>query len=251
MIGMSVMHLLAQPVDAIQINWIGTPSEVKESIVTLKWGIKASSQILDVQVSLNGQFIKGINAIENDGLDMVKSQVLKLNKGSNLVEITVSTTTGQKKSTKTIKLVSNVVNCNGDGLGEFESLDTLLYKAYDGNPKAQYLMANFYLNGTNGLHKDLFESSLWFKKSAEHSYAPSQYEYSVALMEGRGILKNVPLSIYWLTQSANSNYAEALLKLGICYEKGHGVVLDLEKAKELYRKCPLSEAKQRLSALEK
>ena len=98
---------------------------------------------------------------------------------------------------------------------------------------------------------DLFESSLWFKKSAEHNYSQSQFEYSVALMEGRGIRKNKEAAIYWLKLSTENNCAEAQLKLGLCYEKGDGVPQNIEKAKELYRKCPLAEAKQRLSTLEK
>lgn len=243
----------AQNPDEIQISWINTPDSVNESVITVKWGIKAKSQISDVIISLNGNSVKGINAVTNDGYDMRKSQVLTLQKGDNIVDIAVKTVTGSKKSSKTIKLIGNDNdnNHNDYDFGDYLSIDSLVVAAYQEDSKAQYLIGKSYLNGTNGFEKDLFESSLWFRKSAELQYVPSMYEFSVALLEGRGIMKNQKQGINWLTQSANKNHAEAQFRLGLCYETGEGIGKDIEKAKELYRKCPLPEAKQRLMALEK
>lgn len=241
----------AQENTDIQITWIDTPSTVNDSHITLKWGIKATAQITAVDITHNGTAVKGINAVSNDGYDMKKSQVLKLEKGENVVDIIVTTITGSKKDSKTIKLLTDDGNNSHDDIGDYENLDSMIVAAYRGEEKAQYLLGKSYLNGTNGLKKDMFESSLWFKKSAEYLFAPSQYEYAIALLEGRGILKNPPLAIEWLVQSANKDYAEAQMKLGLCYEIGEGVDKNIEKAKEMYRRCPLPEAKQRLMALEK
>ena len=186
---------------------------------------------------------------------MKKSQVVNLSKGENVVEIVVTTTIGSAKESKTITLLSDNDDDNhddnNDDIGEYTNVDSMIIAAYRGEAKAQYLLGKSYLNGTNGLEKDLFESSLWFKKSAEHLYASAQFEYSLALYEGRGILKNKASSIRWLIESAQNDYAEARLKLGICYETGDGVKKDIAKAKEQYRKCPLPEAKERLKILEK
>lgn len=243
----------AQVIDDIQINWIDTPESVSESVVTVKWGIKAKAQITDVTISLNGNAVKGISAVENDGFDMKKTHVLTLKKGDNIVEIFVKTTNRSKKSSHNIKYICNVDNNNhnNDDLGNYPSVDSLVVAAYLEDSKAQYLIGKSYLKGINGFEKDLFESSLWFRKSAELQYAPSMYEFSVALLEGRGIMKNQMQGINWLTQSANKECAEAQLRLGLCYEMGEGVKQDVEKAKEFYRKCPLPEAKHRLIALEK
>lgn len=243
----------AQVVEEIQISWLDTPEIVSESVITVKWGIKAKSQITDVAISLNGNAVKGINAVANDGLDMKKSQVLTLQKGNNDVGIFVKTIAGNKKSSKIIKLISNEDNNNHneDDFGDYPSIDSLVVAAYQEDSKAQYLMGKSYLKGINGFEKDMFESSLWFRKSAELQYVPSMYEFSVALLEGRGIMKNQAQGINWLTQSAMKEYAEAQFRLGLCYETGEGVKQDVEKAKELYRECPLPEAKQRLMALEK
>lgn len=237
--------------ETIQITWIDAPEQVNESYVTLKWGIKAKSQITDVCIKFNGMFAKGINAVANDGFDMKKSQVIKLEEGENLIEILVYTKSGNAKSERKILLIPNDDNNYHDDFGDYENVDSMLHAAYSGEGEAQYLLAKSYLKGTNGLGKDLFESSLWFKKSAEHNYAPAQYEYAIALMEGRGIIRSLVLAIYWLEQAVQQECADALLKLGVCYETGEGVKRDIEKAKELYRKCPLAEAKQRLNALEK
>lgn len=243
----------AQVAEDIQISWLDTPETVSENVITVKWGIKAKSQITDVAISLNGGTVKGINAVANDGFDMRKSQILTLRKGDNNVEISVKTTGGNKKSSRIIKLVSNEDNnnYNEEDFGDYPSINSLIVAAYQEDSKAQYLMGKSYLKGINGLEKDMFESSLWFKKSAELQYVPSMYEFSIALLEGRGIMKDQAQGINWLTQSAMKEYAEAQFRLGLCYETGEGVAQDVEKAKELYRKCSLPEAKQRLMALEK
>lgn len=251
----SISHLfsIAQntKTETISIEWIDTPTMVKNAFVTLKWGIKAQSQITDISITLNGLSVKGIDAVINDGYDMKKSQVLKLEKGENVVEIIVTTTNGSNNSSKIITLSADSDNNIHNDFENYENADSMIFAAYRGETKAQYLMAKSYLNGTNGLERDLFESSLWFKKSAEGLYPPSQYEYAIALLEGRGILKNPKSAIYWLAQSETNGYAEARFKLGLCYELGDGVGKDVKKAKDLYRKCPLPEAKQRLLALEK
>ena len=57
------------------------PSETQDNLLTLKWGIKAKSQITNVIISVNDVTLKGINAISNDGYDMVKSQTVNLKEG--------------------------------------------------------------------------------------------------------------------------------------------------------------------------
>lgn len=250
------IHANVQVDKNIQIDWLNVPMTVNKSCVTLKWGIKAKAQITDIVVSLNGVAVKGINAVSNDGYDMQKSQVLTLGKGVNNVEIVVTTVQGSCKSSKSITFLDgNDEDVNHDDSyndnSDYESVNSMIAAAYGGDAKAQYLLATSYLNGTNGLGKDLFEASLWFKKLAESHYVPSQYEYAISLLEGRGILKNLSLAIHWLTLAAAENYAEAQLRLGLCFEAGVGVTQNIEKAKEWYHKCPLPEAKQRLMALKK
>ena len=101
----TLLSSFAQSNSNIKITWIDTPNEVSESVLTVKWGIKADSQIKDVNILLNGQQTKGINAVSNDGYDMKKSRVFNLTKGENKIEITVTTLTGSQKATKVIKKI--------------------------------------------------------------------------------------------------------------------------------------------------
>ena len=253
----TLLSSFAQSNSNIKITWIDTPNEVSESVLTVKWGIKADSQIKDVNILLNGQQTKGINAVSNDGYDMKKSRVFNLTKGENKIEITVTTLTGSQKASKVIKYITNDNNNNNNNnvvvndFGNFECLDSMLVAAYRSNPEAQYLLGKSYLNGKNGFEKDLLEAALWFKKSAENSCAPSQYEYSISLFEGRGIYKNIQSALTWLDASVKQEYPEALLKMGILYENGTFVKKDIEKAAQLYKKCRLKEAKERLNKLGK
>lgn len=242
----------AQTDNDIQITWIDTQTEVAENLIKITWGIKASSQITDVVTSLNGIKTKGINAVTNDGYDMRKTQEFNLKDGENNIEIVVTTLKGNKMSTKNIFYKKRNDNDNpivDNDFEEFECLDSLMEYAHFGHSKAQYLLGKAYLNGINGLSKDVFESSLWFKKAAEKSYPPAEYQFSISLFEGRGIYKNVSKALSWLNAAVNDDYAEAQLKLGILYETGKYVGKDIEKAKDLYRKCPLKEAKERLENL--
>lgn len=244
---LGIVHIMAQAVDDIHIIWIDSKAVVSDSYQTLKWGIRSKSQITNISILQNGIVLKGINAVTNDGFDMTKSQVVKLKEGENIIEILVSTINGNKKSTKTIVLKGkNDVNEN-----TVTDIDILIRNAYNNDAKAQYFIGKFYLNGEHGLSVDLFESSLWFKKSAELQYLPSIYEYAISLFEGRGIMKSKSLAIQLLTQAGDRGHAESLFKLGLYYETGNFVDINIEKAKELYKKCPLPEAKQRLMALEK
>ena len=86
----------------IEITWLNAPSETKDNLLTLKWGIKAKSQITNVAISVNCVSLKGINAVSNDGYDMVKSQTVNLKEGNNKVEIVVSTESSKKESNRTI-----------------------------------------------------------------------------------------------------------------------------------------------------
>lgn len=230
----------------ISIIWENMPQEVTEPNITIKWHVKANSQITGIVFTLNGNIQKGLNAVVNDNYDITQSRALTLAKGQNLLELVVTTLGGKQDSQKKI-FYRNSNNIDDDDISD--NISDIIEKAYSDDVEAQYHLGEIYLVGRNGLKKDLFESSLWFKKSAEMKYAPSQYEFAVALMEGRGVLVNNLLAIHWLEEAANADYDKALLKLGICYETGNGVTKDIEKAKSLYKRCSLQEAKLRLNAL--
>lgn len=235
---------------AIEITWLNAPSETQDNLLTLKWGIKAKSQITNVIISVNDVTLKGINAISNDGYDMVKSQTVNLKEGNNKVEIVVSTESSKKESNRTI--VYKASDEENEDNEDFDvDVDVVVRQAYESDSVAQYVLGKMYMDGRNNMKKDAFEGSLWFKKSAEAGFPPSMFEYAISLLDGRGIIKNIPIGIEYMTTAGDNGFEPALLIMGMFYEEGNFVEKDIEKAKQLYRKCSLPEAKRRLETLEK
>ena len=232
------------------ITWRNFTDTTAYKSYNLKFGIKAKSQIESFDVIVNNQDMKGLHVVAADGYDMVKTKSVLLNEGANIIEAIVKTANGVSKSKKTIirKSLENPVITDTVVVDDLD-FDELFSKAIFGDPDAQYQLGMKYLKGSKEVDKDLFESSLWFRESAMAGNHSGEYEFACALMEGRGILKNVPLSIRYLKLASEGKHPQSMLKLGICYETGLGVTKDIAKAKELYSKCPLKEAKQRLNTL--
>ncbi len=240
--------------DAV-ITWLNFSDTTTYKSLNLKYGITAKSKIEDFDVIVNNQEIKGLNAVVADGYDMVRTKSVVLKDGPNIIEAIVKTASGITKSTKTIvkKTSLNPIVISIDEEDEEDDIDfdELYIDALVGDPYSQYLLGRMYLKGCSEVDKDMFESSLWFRESAMAANHDGEYEYACALMDGRGILKNVQLGIRYLKLASEGKQPKALLRLGICYETGVGVNKDITKAKELYSKCPLQEAKQRLNNLNK
>lgn len=232
-----------------EVTWINFSDTTSYKSLNLKFGIKAKSQITNFDVVVNGESIRGLNSVVNDGYDMVKSKSVILKDGKNEVEAIVATVNGVTSSKKTITLKSviNPAVVVDDDDTDFEKLR---WDALCGDLHSQYILAKKYQQGCTDVDKDLFEAAVWFRESAFDGYHDSEYEYACALIDAKGVLRNVPLAIRYLKLAADGNQQDSLLKLGICYENGVGVAMNIDKAKELYRKCMLPEAKIRLNALE-
>ncbi len=236
--------------DAV-ITWLNFSDTTSCKSLNLKFGIKAKSQIEDFDVIVNSKEVKGLNAVVADGYDMVRTKSVLLDEGPNIVEARVKTANGMTNSRRTIVRKTRETPVVIDVVIEDDDVDfdELLTDAIIGDPKSQYKLGMMYLKGSPEVDKDLFESSLWFRESAMAGNHDGEYEFACALLDGRGILKNVPLGIRYLKIASEGKHPQSLLKLGICYETGYGVTRDVAKAKELYSKCPLKEAKQRLNTL--
>lgn len=236
---------------SIEITWLNAPSETQDNLMTLKWGIKASSQITNVMISLNGVSLKGINAVSNDGYDIVKSQTVNLKEGDNDVYIVVTTEKGKKEASKNIICKSSDNDEDNDKEDFDVDVDVVVRQAYENDSVAQYILGKMYMDGRNNMKKDAFEGSLWLKKSAKLGFPPSMFEYAISLLDGRGIIKSIPKGVEYMTAAGDKGFEPALLIMGMFYEEGNFVEKDIEKAKQLYRECSLPEAKRRLETLER
>lgn len=85
-----------QPTQLATIDVSGLPSTTTLRQLDLKAGIKSRSQISSWAITVNGQPERGINAVRNDGYDMVINRKINLADGRNVIRIEVSNAAGQK-----------------------------------------------------------------------------------------------------------------------------------------------------------
>jgi len=109
----------------------------------------------------------------------------------------------------------------------FFNLFTWIEKsAKTGDPAAQFQMGEIYSERYSN-NKDADE---WYKRAAEHGYAPAQAELGKRLFEGNGVAKNGSEAAGWLKKAAEQGNADGHYGLGNCYRFGVGVEKDTEKA---------------------
>lgn len=95
------------------IEWLNMASKVTSGSYRLKAGIKSSSKIEEVNIFVNGQSYRGINAVNNDGYDMLVDKELDLVLGSNTIVVEVKNAAGLAKTEKIISYVKSTRTVKG------------------------------------------------------------------------------------------------------------------------------------------
>jgi len=115
----------------------------------------------------------------------------------------------------------------------------LLQKAEDGDPDAQWEVADRFYNGCRDERGDvLVEASSekaveWFRKSAELGYSAAQNNLGIMLGNGDGVEKNSELALYWLKRAWRGGDPCAPKNIAITYrEQGN-----LKRAFHWFQKC--------------
>ncbi|XP_076014671.1 protein sel-1 homolog 3 isoform X2 [Genypterus blacodes] len=91
----------------------------------------------------------------------------------------------------------------------------LKYQAEGGDAEAQRQLATLLYWGHNGIIKDTTSAMKWFAKSAMHMGDPSaMYDYSILLIKGQGVKRNVTLGFQLLEKAATMGSISALNGLG-------------------------------------
>lgn len=70
-----------------------------------------------------------------------------------------------------------------------------------GNPPSMIYLSNMYELG-HGVPVDLSKSTGWLKRAAETGYAVGQYHYGMALLQGKGVGRDVNAGKAWLRKAA-------------------------------------------------
>ena len=104
---------------------------------------------------------------------------------------------------------------------------------------AQNMMGYCYQHGW-GVQQNFFEAVKWYHAAAEQKYAEAQYHLGGCYLNGdflQGVEKDLPKAVTWYRRAADQNHAYAQFALGYRYYVGEGVEQNYEEAAKWYRKA--------------
>lgn len=119
------------------------------------------------------------------------------------------------------------------------ALSMLVPLANEGNPKAQYWLADIYENGL-GVKSDPAVALDLLKKSAGQGFVPAERHLGELYLRGNETMQDFGLAQTWLSKAASAGDGEAQRQLGHIFALGLGVPRDLARAYAWYENAVLS-----------
>lgn len=117
-------------------------------------------------------------------------------------------------------------------------------KAMEGDPEAQFVMGDSYLNGRMNVAKDGVRAVEWFLKAAAKGHADSQFELGKLYYFGlSGVAPNGQEAVRWLKSAEAQpslkarHRAFSQMLLATCFTTGLGVAKDDAEAARWFRKA--------------
>lgn len=92
------------------LTWLSSPATTSQRQVTVKVGVKSSSQITQIAVYVNGQQSRGAVVVKNDGYDMTISHTVTLTQGQNVIKVTAANASGTASGERTITYNDNSIS---------------------------------------------------------------------------------------------------------------------------------------------
>jgi TPR repeat protein len=117
-----------------------------------------------------------------------------------------------------------------------KAFETYRKQAENGDPKAQYELANIYATG-EGVETNGTAAVEWFRKSGDQGYAPGQNGLGRMYASGLGVSKDDVEAVRWFRMAANQGLAKAQANLGLMYMRGAGVENDRSEAIKWFKKA--------------
>jgi TPR repeat protein len=111
--------------------------------------------------------------------------------------------------------------------------------ADEGNPKAQYWLADIYENGL-GVKPDMTMAVALLEKSAAQGFLPAEGHLGGLYLRGNETLQDFGKAQTWLHKAAVAGNGEAQRELGQIYALGLGVAADRPEAYAWYENATLS-----------
>lgn len=108
-------------------------------------------------------------------------------------------------------------------------IDSIRYKAEQGNADFQYLLGTCYDNGW-GVDANYGSALEWFQKAAKQNQKAAFNAIGNMHRMGRGTKQNDKEAFVWYEKGAEAKDPQAMLNVGNCYYYGMGTGKDIEKA---------------------
>ncbi len=127
--------------------------------------------------------------------------------------------------------------------------------AAKGNPQAQFLLSNAYLEGI-GVEKDVSRATQLLIQSAKGGYAPAQFNVGSDFFSGEAGVRDPAFAAAWWQKAAKQGMVGAQYNLGYLYHQGVGVEQDDKMARYWFELAarggskPAHEMLEQLSAKE-
>lgn len=118
------------------------------------------------------------------------------------------------------------------------ALSILSPLADEGNPKAQYWLADIYENGL-GTKPDMTKALALLEKSAAQGFVPAQRHLGELYLRGNETLQDFGKAQVWLRKAATAGDAEGQRMLGQMFDLGLGVTQDRPQAYGWYENAAL------------
>lgn len=131
-------------------------------------------------------------------------------------------------------------------------IEDLMSAANEGDPYAQYALADRYQNGED-VPEDHSQADFWFKQAypkflelAEQGDPSVQHDLAGMFYFAQGIERNYTEAAKWYQRAADQGFSPAQRMLGKMYENGHGVDKDIYTAIMWFKKAGAKEDINRL-----
>lgn len=123
---------------------------------------------------------------------------------------------------------------NRPGTRANADLETIRLRAEQGDAEAQNELGMMYVRG-EGVNKQLFEASRWFRKAAEQGNARGQYHLALYWLNGERV--NRAEAVLWYKKAAEQGLSDAQNELGLKYDKGVDVPQSLDEALKWFQRA--------------
>lgn len=113
-------------------------------------------------------------------------------------------------------------------------LSNLRLAAEQGDPDAQFNLANKYYSGSGKVH-DYAEALKWYHRAAEQGYSDAQYNLGAIYINGVGVAQDKVRAHMWLNIAATNGDINAGTARDLIASKMRPV--DITRAQKLAREC--------------